>query len=71
MLYRIFMSVADQERISKLEERLLKLEMLLALQSETLNDIAEDKSNLKGFLNTFTHKILQLKSKETNNDSSI
>ena len=65
------MSVADQELISKLEERLLKLEMLLALQSETLNDIAEDKSNLKGFLNTFTQKILQLKSKETNNDSSI
>lgn len=71
MLYRIYMSVADQERISKLEERLFKLETILALQAETLNHIAEDKTNLKGFLNTFTQKILQLKSKETNNDSSI
>lgn len=65
------MSVADQELISKLEERLFKLETILALQAETLNHIAEDKTNLKGFLNTFTQKILQLKSKETNNDSSI
>ena len=65
------MSVADQERISKLEERLFKFETILALQAETLNHIAEDKTNLKGFLNTFTQKILQLKSKETNNDSSI
>ena len=71
MLYRIYMSVADQERISKLEERLFKLETILALQAETLNHIAEDKTNLKGFLNTFTQKILQLNTKENINDSSI
>ena len=71
MLYRIYMSVADQKRISKLEERLLKLETLLALHTETLNHIAEDKTNLKGFLHTFTQKILQLNTKENINDSSI
>ena len=65
------MSVADQERISKLEERLFKLETILALQAETLNHIAEDKTNLKGFLHTFTQKILQLNTKQNINDSSI
>lgn len=66
------MSVEDLQReVEILKEELLILKKVLMLQSETLNQVADDKSKLSNFLKGFTQQLLTYKKQEQIDDPSV